>query len=83
MPSRGHQSQHGYITRRRSTLSFGSKVLLRLRDEQLRGSVPHLGVVEGFGELFDFLVPVSNRTLETPEHGNCKINERCRKNDNT
>lgn len=58
------------ITGRCSTLSLSSKVLLRFRDEQSRGPVPHLGVVEGFGELFDFLVPVSDWTLETPGHGN-------------
>jgi len=42
------------ITRRRSTLGFSGKVLPRLHDEQPRGPVPRLGVVEGFGELFGF-----------------------------
>jgi len=42
------------ITERRSTLDFGGKVLPRLRDEQPRGPVPRLGVVEGFEELFGF-----------------------------
>ena len=69
-------------TRRRSTLGFGGKILLRLQNVELVLSAVHHGVVEGFGELPDFLVPVGNRSLGTPERGNRKINERCRKNDN-
>ena len=66
------------ITGRGATLGFSSKVLRRVGDEQSRRPVPHLGIVEGFWELFNFLVPVDDWTFETPKHRNRMMSERYR-----
>ena len=70
------------VTGWRSSLSLGGKVLLRFGDKQSRGPVPHLGVVEGLWELFDFPVPVSDWTLETPKCNNRTVGERYHENHN-